>query len=409
MDEPTRESHLGKLRIDRSAERKRSVLRRRVLPILALLAVIGAVLAYVLTRPTKVSVAEVRAARPGERVTELTASGYVASRRRSIVAPKIPGRLVEVLVEEGEQVKEGQELARLDDEEERVALVRAKAAADTARARLGRARVMVIQTRRELERTQRLAESGALSPAALDEAETASDASLAEREAATADLATARAAIEAAQLRLDQTVVRAPFAGTVVRKLADEGAVLAPAAISELEVGGIVELVDLDALEVEAEVSEDRLAEIEEGQPALVFLDAYPDDVFPAVTGTVRPAVDRSKATAVVKVVFDEIPEGALPDMGAKVAFLTRPIPEAELADEPRLRVPAAALAQRDGRTVIFTVEDGRARPAPVEVADRVGPDAVLETGPPPGTKVAITTDTELRAGQRVRVETGAP
>lgn len=408
MDEPDRDSPLGALHIDRGRERKRSVLRRRLVPLVVVLALAAGLIFFFLSRPPEVSVAEVRAARPGERVTELTASGYVASRRRSIVAPKIPGRLEEVLVEEGERVEEGQELARLDDDEERVAVARARAAAQTASARLARARVMVTQTERELARTRRLEESGALSPAALDEAQTAHDAALAERAAARADLATARAAVDAAELQLDQTVVRAPFTGTVVRKLADEGAVLAPAAISELDVGGIVELVDLGALEVEAEVSEDRLAEIEQGQPALVFLDAYPDAVFPAVTGTVRPAVDRAKATALVKVRFQEIPGGALPDMGAKVAFLAEPIGEADLRDEPRLRVPATAVVEREGRPVVFAIEGGRARPAPVDVAVRVGSDVVLEAGPPAGTKVALAPE-DLRAGQRVRVGAGEP
>ncbi len=399
------ESITERLRIDHATERKRSSLRRRLLPIVALLSVLAAAAVFAMTRPPTVTVAQVRAERPGERVTELTASGYVASRRRSIVAPKIAGRLEQLLVEEGERVEAGQVLARLDDDEERVAVMQAKAAAGTARARVARARALAEQARLELARTRPLVESGALARKLLDDTEAAHDAAAAEARAAAADLATSDAAIAAAELRLDHTTVRAPYAGTVVRKLADEGAVLAPATIAEVDVGGIVELVDLDALEVEAEVSEDQLSRIEQGQPALVFLDAYPDKVFRGVTGTVRPAVDRAKATAVVKVRFEEVPPGALPDMGVKVAFLEKDISKQELEGKSRLRVPAGAVMEREGQSLLVTIEDGRAKLSPVVVVERTGTEVVLDSGPPPGTKLAVGFPKDVRDGQRLRVQ----
>jgi RND family efflux transporter MFP subunit len=403
---PLRESITERLRIDRADERHGHALRRRWLPLLAVLATLSAIGAFLVTRPPAVGVAEVRAERPGEQATELIASGYVASRRRSIVAPKIPGRLEQVLVEEGDQVEAGQVLARLDDDEEQVALLQARAASGNARARLARARALLEQGRRELERTQPLVDSGALARASLDDVRGRHDAVAAEVAAAQADVTASHAAVEAAQLRVDQTIVRAPYRGTVVKKLADEGAVLAPAAISELEVGGIVELVDLAALEVEAEVSEDQLSRLHQGQPALVFLDAFPDKVFRGVVGTVRPAVERAKATAVVKVQFEAVPPGALPDMGVRVAFLREALTEEELSAEPRLRVPSDAVTERDGKTVLFVIDGDRAKEVPVTVAAHIGSDAVLEAGPPPGTKVALGAPRGLRDGRRVRVET---
>lgn len=400
-----RESITERLRIDRTAEHRGSSLRRGVLSVLALLSVVAAVLAFVLTRPVSVSVAEVRTERPGERVTALTASGYVASRRRSIVAPKIPGRLEQLLVEEGEEVDANQVLARLDDDEEQVALLQAKAVAGTARARLARARALLEQSRHSLQRTKPLVESGALARALLDDAQASHDAAEAEVSAAQADLSASQAAVEAAALRVELTVVRAPYKGTVVKKLADEGAVLAPAAISELEVGGIVEIVDLQALEVEAEVSEDQLRLLKEGQPALLFLDAFPEKVFRGVVGTVRPAVERAKATAVVKVEFERIPPGTLPDMGVRVAFLREPIPEDRLEAEPPLRVPAQAIAEREEGAVVFVLDGDRVKEFPVIVAERVGEDVVLEKGPPPGTKVAFGGSRKLKDGKRVRAE----
>ena len=136
------------------------------------------------------------------------------------------------------------------------------------------------------------------------DAQSQADSALAQLSAAKNQLSAAEAAAKAAALRLEETVIRAPFTGTVVKKLADEGAVLAPAAVSEINVGGIIQLVDLSDLDVEAEVSEDRLETIHEGQPTLIFLDAYRDKVFRGEAGTLRPSIDRAKATAIVKVKF---------------------------------------------------------------------------------------------------------
>ncbi|MCC6559214.1 MAG: efflux RND transporter periplasmic adaptor subunit, partial [Polyangiaceae bacterium] len=342
--------------------------------------------------------------RPGEAETRLSASGYVVARTRSIVAPKIPGRLAEVLVEEGERVQEGQLLARLDDEDARAALAQQTALARAAEAHLAAAGAAQAQAELDLSRAEPLVESGALAVAELDTARTRSDAAVAQAVAARADLAAAEAGIEAARLRLEQTEIRAPFDGTIVRKLADIGAVLAPATISEIDVGGIVEMVDLDTLEVEAEVSEEELPRIREGQPALIFLDAYPDRVIRGTASAVRPSIDRSKATAVVKVRFAEPAAGALPNMGARVSFLERPVDPVALRDEPRLRVPASAVVERDGADVVFVVDGDRVRRVPVGVAARVGAEVALSSGPQPGARVVAAPRPGLRDGARVRV-----
>ncbi|MFY0576726.1 efflux RND transporter periplasmic adaptor subunit [Cystobacter fuscus] len=228
-----------------------------------------------------VRVAEVREARPGEQQTELSAAGFVASRRRSVIAPQVAGRLVEVAVDEGDAVKEGQVLARLDDRDARVMDARARAESRAAHQRLLAARATATRARNDLARAERLAQAQVITRASLEESQALARASSAEELAASAQLTAARRAAEAAELQLSHTVVRAPFPGTVVRKLADEGAVLAPAALEQENIGGIVELVDLGALEVEAEVSEEQLPRIEVGQPALIFLDAYPDRLSP--------------------------------------------------------------------------------------------------------------------------------
>jgi RND family efflux transporter MFP subunit len=404
MAEAAGEERLGQLRIDRTRRARRRGLRR-LWPVALAAAIAGAVALALVSRPPVVTVAQVREARPGEEATLLSAAGYVASRRRSIVAPKIPGRLERVLVDEGQAIRKDQVIARLDARDAEVALAEARARERLARSRLAAAEAQREKTRRDVERFEPLVRAGGLPAAQLDDARSAADVALAQLRSAREELAAAREAVGAAALGLDATVIRAPFDATVVKKLADEGAVLAPAAIGAPGAGGIVEIVDLSALEVEAEVSEEQLARVAEGQPALIFLDAYPDRVYRAVVGTLRPAIDRAKATGVVKVRFAEEPRGVLPDMGAKVSFLKAPLPAGALAGAGSLRVPASAVVERNGSPAVLVVAGGRVDVLPVEVERRVGDEVALARGPEPGTAVVTAPRDRLREGARVKVE----
>ncbi|WP_241758974.1 efflux RND transporter periplasmic adaptor subunit [Pyxidicoccus parkwayensis] len=385
-------------------------MRRWLIPVVLLLAVLVLAGVSVTRRAPTVRVAEVREPLPGEQQTELSAAGYVDSRRRSVIAPQIPGRLMDVTVEEGEPVKEGQVIARLDDQDARNVLSRAEAEVRAAQARLAAARAQAENAQRTTERTENLAKQGVIPHSELLDVETAGSAAREELNAAHAELGVAIRAREGARLQLAHTVVRAPFDGTVARKLADEGAVLAPAALAGTNLGGIVELVDLDALDVEAEVSEQQLSHIQEGQPALIFLDAFPDRAFLASVTTVRPAIDRSKATATVMVRFQSVPKGALPDMGAKVAFLREPLPPDALDPKSRApRVPSSAVVQDDGHSAVWVVRDGRLVKQPVRLGQRVGEEVALVEGPPAGTQVVVAPDAKrLREGRRVKVEAGS-
>ncbi|MCY1019213.1 efflux RND transporter periplasmic adaptor subunit [Pyxidicoccus sp. MSG2] len=411
MAEAPAQTPLSTLRIDRSAAPlKRHRRMRWLIPTVLLLAVLTLLGVSLSRRAPTVHVAEVREPLPGEQQTELSAAGYVDSRRRSVIAPQIPGLLVDVTVEEGEPVKQGQVIARLDDRDARVALDRAEAEVLAAQAQLAASRAQAQNARRTTERTRNLAKQGVIPSAELLDVETAGSASQEELNAASARLGVAVRVREGARLQLSHTVVRAPFDGVVARKLADEGAMLAPAALEGTDLGGIIELVDLDALEVEAEVSEEQLSRIQPGQPALIFLDAFPDRAFSASVATVRPAIDRSKATATVMVRFQSVPKGALPDMGAKVSFLREPLPPDALDAKARSsRVPSSAVVQDGGGPAVWVVKDGRLARQPVRLGARVGEEVSLVEGPPAGTQVVVAPDSRrLREGRRVKVEAGS-
>ncbi|XXF78817.1 efflux RND transporter periplasmic adaptor subunit [Myxococcaceae bacterium GXIMD 01537] len=399
---------LEALRIDRAAPPlRRRRLRRWLIPALLVLFAVVAVAGGLSRRPPTVRVAEVREARPGEQQTELSAAGYVGSRRRSVVAPLIAGRLDAVLVEEGDSVREGQVIARLDNRDARAALERARAEVASAEGSLAEARARNENAQIVLARTRRLARLGVVPRSQLDDALAGGRASAAEQDAALARLSAARHAREAAALQLQHTIIRAPFDGTVAKKIADVGAVLAPAALGEANLGGIVELVDLGALEVEAEVSEEQLSRIRPGQPALIFLDAFPDKALSARTGLVRPSIDRSKATAQVKVLFEQVPPGVLPDMGAKVSFLKEALPPEALREgSHQLRVPASAVVRGAQGPVVWVVADGRVRQERVETGPQVGEEVSLTRGPAPGTQVVVSPTGKLREGRAVKVST---
>ncbi|WP_223632435.1 efflux RND transporter periplasmic adaptor subunit [Corallococcus sp. EGB] len=410
MTDAQSQTALSALRIDRSAVPMKHRRRRRwLLPAAALLAVLVLAAVAVARRAPTVRVAEVREPLPGEQQTELSASGYVDSRRRSVIAPLIAGQLVKVAVEEGEAVRQGQVIARLDDRDARVVLDRAEAGVRASEAQLAASEAQTLNAERTTARTRTLASQGAVSRAQLLDVETAGRATEEALNLARAQLSVARRARDAARLQLTHTVVRAPFDGTVARKLANEGAVLAPAALTGINLGGIIELVDLRALEVEAEVSEEQLSRIHTGQPTLIFLDALPRQAFPGQVATVRPAIDRSKATATVLVRFQSVPRGALPDMGAKVSFLRQPLPPGALDLQGQSpRVPASAVVRDAKGAAVWVVKDGRLTRQPVRVGERVGDEVSLARGPRAGTQVvAAPAPKRLRDGQRVKVETG--
>ncbi len=241
----------------------------------------------------------------------LIASGYVVAQRKAAVASKGMGRLVYLGVIEGDRVRAGQVIARIEDADVRAQLAQAQANLDLSRADLRDAQ-------RSLAREQALLDSGFSSAASFDAAE-------ARYERVKAGIAVAQAAVQSAEVALENTVIRAPFDGTVLTKNADVGEVVAPLAGSAFSKSAVVTIADLRSLQVEADVAESNLEAISPGQPCEIVLDAYPDVRYPGVVAKIVPTADRAKATVQVKVAFRSYDARVLPEMSAKVHFLPRP------------------------------------------------------------------------------------
>ena len=314
----------------------------------------------------------------------LIASGYVVAQRKAAVASKGTGRLVYLGVVEGDRVRTGQVIARIEDLDVRAQLAQAQANLDLSRAEL-----------HDAERT--LLDSGFTSQASYDAAE-------ARYQRVKAGIAVAQASVQAAEVALENTVIRAPFDGTVLTKNADVGEVVAPLAGSAFSKSAVVTIADLRSLQVEADVAESNLEAISPGQPCEIVLDAYPDVRYPGFVAKIVPTADRAKATVQVKVAFRSYDSRVLPEMSAKVHFLPRPSRVA-VDTLPLLVVPRTAVAERGGRSVVYVVERGRAVEVPVVVGREVGSSVAIREGLRPGAQVIDSVGDRLRGGAKVKVQ----
>jgi RND family efflux transporter MFP subunit len=320
----------------------------------------------------------------------LVASGYVVAQRKAAVASKGTGRLVYLGVVEGDRVRTGQVIARIEDADVKAQLAQAQANVQLSRAELHDAE-------RALGRERVLGDSGASSPASFDAAEF-------RYQRVKASIAAAEAAVDAAQVALENTVIRAPFDGTVLTKNADVGEVVAPLAASAFSKSAVVTIADLRSLQVEADVAESNLEAVSPGQPCEIVLDAYPDARYPGYVAMIVPTADRAKATVQVKVAFRSYDARVLPEMSAKVHFQPRPSRVA-VDTQPVLVVPSTAVAERNGRSVVFVVERDRAVEVPVVVGRQVGASVAIREGLHPGVQVVDSVGARLRGGAKVTVQ----
>src|SRR5437773_6899360 len=320
----------------------------------------------------------------------LVASGYVVAQRKAAVASKGTGRLVYLGVVEGDRVRAGQVIARVEDADVKAQLAQAQANVQLSRAELHDAG-------RSLERERFLSDSGASSQASVDAAE-------ARYQRVKASIATAEAAVEVAQVALENTVIRAPFDGTVLTKNADVGEVVAPLAASAFSKSAVVTIADLGSLQVEADVAESNLEAVGMGQACEIVLDAYPDVRYPGVVAKIVPTADRAKATVQVKVAFRSYDARVLPEMSAKVHFLPRPSRVA-VDTQSVLVGRGTAVSERSGRRVVVVVERGRAVEVPVVVGRQVGSSVAIREGLHPGVQVVDSVGARLRGGAKVTVQ----
>lgn len=411
---------LSKLTINRDAPPagvRRALVRNLILAGIAVL-VIGGVAVFARGGSAPVVQVAVAAVTDGGAAStggaaSVTANGYVVARTRASVSAKTAGRLAYLGVSEGSFVRSGEVIARLDNADYQAQVAQAEASVASARAQLIEAQSDRDQLDRDVRRLKdiRTQNAALVSAQELEAAESRAAQGTARANAAAARVDEATAGLRFANAILDNTLIRAPFTGTVLRKEAEVGEVVAPSVGGGLTRGAVVTMADLTTLEVEVDVNEAYIARVTSGQDARIILDAYPDTSFRGRVRQVVPTADRQRATVQVKVAITDRDPRILPEMGARVDFLEREAPRAA-ADAPaprRIRVPAAAVRDVGGRAVVWLVRNGRLESREVDAGPTSGGFREVRSGLAGG-ELLLTGGVETpSAGMRVQVPAATP
>ncbi len=414
-------SSLGQLKIDRQTPAMKS--RRKRWPlVLGALAALAVVALLAMPAKPEVQASTVLQSYPSQQYLQLTASGYVVAQRRAAVASKGSGRLVELHVREGSLLKKGDLIAKLDASDVQAAIgtalagVRqAEAGQRQAQAQAAQAQVEFANAEAEMQRSKSLQAQGFVSTQALEANQRRLDSARAAQAAAQASIAQAQASLAQAQALLnvqqvnrDYTEIRAPFDGVVLSKNANVGDMITPFSSATGSQGAVVTMADLSTLEVEADVSEGSLGKATKGQPVEITLDALPEARFTGQVVGIVPTVDRAKATVMTKVRFDKLDPRILPEMSAKVSFLSQ---AASAADQkPVLAVNPKALLEKDGKQWVYRIqregEKELLEAVEVKPGRKLGDVMEVSGAIKSGERIVLSPSAKLKSGQQVTLAT---
>ena len=403
-------SDLASLKIDRSAPGpKRKSPLGAIVGVLLLLGVAGA--AYQWGLPlvssavfkTEVDTTEVITVSPAQASVELTSTGYVIAQKDSAVAAKVAGKVKAQHVRQGSKVKAGDVLLEIDPSDQNASIATAMSQAAAARARILTSRSAVLEIEQQARRAQALAQEG-IGPKGTADDLNARAASLKEQvKASEAEARAAEALVAALRVNLGNFTVVAPIDGTVVNKPPEVGEFVGPQPAGvAIDMGG-VQIADFSSLMVETDVPEQRLSQVKMGSPAEIVLDAFPNKRFRGKAVEVTPTVNRTKATVTVKVAFVDENEGVLPDMAARVSFLSGELDKEAMKAPPKTIVPGSALADLNGSKVVYRLESGVVRITPVTLGPAFGTGFEVQSGVSSGTRIVNNPPQGLADGQKIK------
>jgi len=399
---------LKELRIDRDAPEDGSSSRLRLWIVLGAAAVVLVVLAiwfFNRQTPLEVTVATAHALPATSAGTSvLDATGYVTARRQATVSAKITGKVRDVRIEEGQHVEAGDILATLDDSEARVDANLRRAQVAAARAQLDEAKASSANAELEYKRQRDMSERKLTSISALDAARAQSEALAARVSSQTSNVKVAEEALRAAQVQLDNTIVRAPFGGVVTVKAAQPGEMISPISAGGGSIRtGIGTIVDMDSLEIQVDVSEAYINRVQPNQKVEAVLNAYPDWRIPASVIAIVPTADRSKATVKVRIALDVKDPRIVPEMGVRVAFLESKQANAHAPALPRgVLVPAEAIRQDGDKDIVYLVKDGHAERRAVSLGGTLGESREVQSGVSSGDSVILEAPPNLKDGDAI-------
>ena len=401
---------LSALRIEREPMRTESRGWVKYLLLLVLLGGAGAAgwVWWTRERPVEVEVATVTERAAGTQASVLNASGYVTARRRATVSSKVTGKVIEVNVEEGMAVREGQVLARLDDSTLRASLGLARAQLEAARQTLPEIDVRLAEARTNLRRREQLMKEGLTTPSDLDQAQAEVNSLLARIGSVREQIKVAESQVALQQTAIDDMVIRAPFSGVALSKDAQAGEMVSPvSAGGGFTRTGISTIVDMRSLEIEVDVNESYINRVTPDQPVTAVLDAYPDFQIPARVIAVVPTADRQKATVLVRIGFNALDPRILPDMGVKVTFLRAKDADAAAAvvAQPMTLVPALAVKSENNASHVFVVRDQTVERRAIKTGGTDGDRLEVTAGLKGGDRVVVSPPPTLAAGMPIVIK----
>ena len=357
-------------------------------------------------RPIEVEVVAVTERAAGTQASVLNASGYVTARRRATVSSKVTGKVIEVNVEEGMAVREGQVLARLDDSTLQAGITLARAQLQAARQAVPEVEVRLAEARLNLQRQARLMTDGLTTPSAIDQAQAEVNSLIARISSVREQITVAQSQVALQQTAIDDMVIRAPFSGVALSKDAQPGEMVSPvSAGGGFTRTGISTIVDMRSLEIEVDVNESYINRVSAGQPVTAVLDAYPDWQIPAKVIAVVPTADRQKATVLVRIGFNALDPRMLPDMGVKVTFLREADAAVPVAAQAMTLVPKGAVKTEGNASYVFLVQQNTVERRAIKTGGTDGDRIEVTAGLKGGDRVVVSPPAELAEGITIVVK----
>ena len=396
---------LSKLTIDKSKVAFRAGRGKKVFYLVfAALALVAGGFLYRMgffSPPVQVQLANVTQVYPSQAYTVLTASGYAVPQRKSALASKVTGRLVWLGVEEGSRVKKGEVVARLESQDVEAAKTQAAANLETARFNLENARAELADASLNLNRSKELVDKNFIARGEYDTSVARHKKAVAAVNAAESVIRANEAALESVGIQLEYTLIRAPFDAVVLTKNADIGDIVTPFSASVESKAAVVTIADMDSLQVQADVSESSLGQVKIGQPCEIQLDALPNKRLRGAVHMIVPTGDRSKAAVMVKIRFVDWDHRILPELSAKVSFLSKPV--SKMDQVPRTAVNQKALVARGEGKAVFLVKGDRAEETSVRTGAQIGDMVEVLIGLKAGDQVVLEPPPKLKSGARVK------
>jgi HlyD family secretion protein len=389
----SKNADLSSLRIDRSENKKSNSNSKYflyALIIILILAVGYFTISSFTSSDLEVKLTSVIKQTPARSSAVLTASGYVVAQREASVSSKGTGVLVYLGVVEGDKVKQGQIIARLDDRD-------IVAQLDQAKSNLQLYEAQLKESENNYNREKELFDRGLSSQQSLDQAE-------ANYKTLLANIDIAKAGIRAAEVALENMIIRAPFDGTVLTKNAEVGEIVAPFGASTTSRAAVVTIADMNSLMVETDVSESNITKIDQDQDCEIVLDANPAKTYQGYVFKIVPTADRSKATVLVKVAFKNYDSSVLPEMSAKVSFLSKSSEETK-DQKPVLTVPLTAVEDIEGKKIVFTVVNDQAVQKEISTGRLFGNYVEITSGLEEGEKIIDNLNEQIKDGVQVKVQ----